>query len=164
MKTLILIRHAKSDWSTAGQNDYDRPLNARGKTDAPNMGKRLIQHQLRPDLIVSSPALRAGTTAQLIARSISYPVNAITFDKGLYLCDIPYFETVIFGIDNTINTLAIVSHNNGLTDFVNSINNFKTENVPTCGIVAFDIHTDRWEDFPSAPKNLRFFEYPKMFK
>ncbi len=164
MKTLILIRHAKSDWNIAGQNDFDRPLNSRGKNDAPAMGKRLMYHKLVPQLILSSPAIRAGTTAQLIAKSINYPVANIQFDKGLYLCDAGYYDTAIFGVNNKIDTLAIVSHNNGLTDYVNSLNNFRTENVPTCGMVVFDIQTNRWEDFPSAAKQLRFFEFPKMFK
>ncbi len=163
MKLLLLIRHAKSSWDNASLSDFDRPLNARGIKDADEMVLRLKQKISSIDAFISSPAQRARTTAEKFITSFGADKSAILFDQGLYLSSESYFDKCISNIDNKFTTVAIFSHNPGITDFVNSLNTaVKTDNVPTCGIFAVKAATDNWKSFANATKDFLFYDYPKL--
>ncbi len=160
MKTLLIIRHAKSDQRFFG-NDFERPLNERGKADAPVMAKRLFDKKITIDAFISSPAKRAKKTAELFCTAYGRLTNEITFVTPLYHAPSEVFYEVIQHIDNSINTAAIFSHNPGITDFVNSLTNARIDNMPTCGIFAIQAPISEWTDFTKAEKEFLFFDYPK---
>ncbi len=161
MKTLILTRHAKSEWSHLLQKDYDRELNERGLGDAPMMGLRLSKRAQTVDLMVASTARRAAQTALLIADAIQYMQEDILWFDKLYHAQPAVIQDVIEEIEDRFNTILIVCHNNGITDFANSLAGTLTDNIPTCGMMAFTIETDSWSTFAMAKKNLLFYDYPK---
>jgi phosphohistidine phosphatase len=161
MKTVILIRHAKSDWSEAGLPDIDRPLNERGKRDAPVMAHRLLDKKIKIDAFISSPAKRAAKTAKIIAGEYGKKKDKIIFKDKLYLAEPATFFEVIEEADDDAETIAIFSHNNGLTDFANLLTDTRVDNIPTCGIFAVKAECDRWKDFQNAEKTFWFFDFPK---
>lgn len=161
MKTLLLIRHAKSDQSFFG-NDFERPLNERGKADAPIMAQRLIDKKITIDAFVSSPAKRAKKTAELFCSTFNKNTNDIFFLSKLYHAAPEIFYEVAAGLDDDHNTVAIFSHNPGITYFINEI--IKTDtfySMPTCAIFAVKVHTEKWVNFSSAKKECLFFDFPK---
>ena len=163
MKTLYVIRHAKSSWEDTSQADFDRGLNDRGKRDAPRMGKRLKEMEVSPDLLLSSPAKRAFSTAKRIAEVLSYPKKHIKTDHQLYHADEDRMLSVINAIADKHETVFLFGHNPGLTDFVNTIieTEVNIDNVPTCGIVAVKFRVDSWKDVSWATGKFLFFDYPK---
>lgn len=163
MKTLYIIRHAKSSWEDTELSDFERPLNERGKRDAPRMGKRLKEKDFVPDLILSSPAKRAFSTAKRIAKILEYDKSKIKTDRLLYHADDEMLLSVIQHIKDKSDTVMIVGHNPGLTDFVNSFmeEGMDIDNVPTCGIVAFEIPVDSWKELKWGIGKFLFFDYPK---
>ena len=159
MKSLLVVRHAKSSWESEAQRDFDRPLNDRGRRDAPMMADRLIARGIIPDLLVSSPAVRAKTTAELFASR--FGVTNIFFKPELYHAPSPIFYQVVGGLDDIAATAAIFSHNPGITDFVSELTSVRVDNMPTCGIFAVRAPVDRWAEFRAAVKEFWFFDYPK---
>lgn len=163
MKTLYVIRHAKSSWDDHALPDFDRPLNERGKRDAPAMGKRLKEKSVHPSLMYSSPAKRALSTAKRIADVLGYERDKIKTDRRLYHADSEMIFSVLKELKNRHDTVLIFGHNPGLTDFVNAMQNEKMfiDNVPTCGIVAFSIAIEDWSDLRTKSGTMLFFDYPK---
>jgi phosphohistidine phosphatase len=163
VKRLYVIRHAKSSWDGSNVDDFERPLNARGKRDAPRMGKRLKEKNVYPDLMLSSPAKRALGTSKRIAKAIKYPKDAIKVDRRLYHADEETMMSVIHELDDKSSTVMIFSHNPGLTDFVNSLMTeaLDIDNVPTCGIVGFQFQAEEWKQINWGTGQMLFFDYPK---
>ena len=161
MKTLTIVRHAKSSWNNPGLSDHERPLNQRGERDAPDMGKRLKAHGIRPSLIVSSPANRAWTTARIIATEIGYPIEFLQREKGLYHASVDQILDVIASQDEGFNNLMIVGHNPGLTDFANFLSPGLTNNLPTAGVVTVEIDRDDWILYGRPETRLLVHDYPK---
>lgn len=161
MKTLFVIRHAKSSWDDPSLAGFDRPLNKRGRKDAPDMGKRLRKKNVVPDLMVSSPAERAITTCYHIAREIGYPEHKITTDKNLYHAEDTQLLSIIQALDNQHNTVCIFGHNPGLTDFVNLLANAGIDNIPTCGVVCCSLAVQSWQEASAGNATVTFFDYPK---
>jgi len=161
MKSITLLRHAKSSWNTGGLADRDRPLNKRGERDAPIMGKRISAHDIRPSLIVSSPAVRAWTTAKIIAGAINYPREFLQRDDRLYGASVATIIDVIADQDAGFNHIMIVGHNPGLTQFSNYLVADITPNVPTCGVVSFLIESNDWNLRGQPDATLALFDYPK---
>ena len=161
MKTLTLVRHAKSSWSDTHLSDRDRPLNKRGKRDAPVMGKRIVEHGIRPSLIISSPAKRAWSTAKLIAAEISYPIEFLQREDGLYHASLDEFLGVIVAQDNRFNNIMIVGHNPGMTEFANFLSPGLTNNLPTAGVVSVQIDQDDWNLYEQPRTELLVHDYPK---
>jgi phosphohistidine phosphatase len=161
MKSLFVIRHAKSSWDPAILNDFDRPLNERGKKDVPEMAKRLIQKKMQIDLFVASPAKRAKKTAVLFALEFGKKESEILFIPDLYHAHVQVFIDVVTGLDNKYNSAAIFSHNPGITTFVNMFTSVQLDNMPTCGVFGITIDTSNWREFPSVKKEFLFFDYPK---
>lgn len=158
MKTLFLIRHAKSDWPI-NMSDFDRPLNERGKKNAPKMANFLKNLGVRIDSFVTSPAKRALTTCKYFAEV--FENENITKVEKLYDASSSDFLEVIENLSNEIENVAIFSHNNGITYFANSLTNENIEHMPTCSVVAFKISAESWKDFKNAEKNFLFFHTPK---
>lgn len=163
MKTLYLMRHAKSSWSTPGLNDSQRPLNDRGKKAAPFMGKILKKMNEMPELIVTSSAKRACSTAKRIAEKLSYPLKKILNEEKLYMAGRDEFLSVIAQTGNNINKLMLISHNPGITDFANSVSGENIENIPTAGIVRIDFDVNSWDNIKETKGKFIFFEYPKKY-
>lgn len=162
MKTIYIIRHAKSSWGDVSVPDFDRSLNERGQKDAPEMAKRLLAKKIKIDAFVSSPARRAKKTCKLFC--IEYdadPGKAIYVDK-LYEASVHTFYEVIRALNDKYKHVAIFSHNPGITDFVNTLcSDIKIDNMPTCSIFAVEIPIDTWDKFNGAEKRFLFFDYPK---
>lgn len=161
MKTLLLVRHAKSDWSTPSSSDFDRPLNDRGKRDAPAMVKRLRDKDIRIDAFVSSPAKRAKKTASVFAKEYKEAKEDVIFIESLYGAGEETFREVISQLDDKFDSVAIFSHNPGITDFANTLTDTRIDNIPTCGIFAIKIKAKRWADFERSEKEFWFVDYPK---
>lgn len=161
MKKLLLIRHAKSDWNDPSQKDFDRPINERGKRDAPLMAHRLLDKKISVDAFISSPAKRARKTAEIFVNEFNRKKEEIIFSESLYLAVADVFFDVISKTPNEFISIAVFSHNPGITDFANLITNARIDNIPTCGIFAMKIKTDSWRDFKNAKKEFWFFDYPK---
>lgn len=164
MKTLILVRHAKSDWGQAGLDDFDRPLNERGKKDVPVMAKRLKNKSVVIDAIITSPAKRAAKTAKVFAEELDIKKGDIFFKDELYLPEAELFFSVIENVDDDLSNIAIFSHNNGITDFANLLTDVRIDNIPTCGVFAVKIHSNNWKEFRTAKKDFWFFDYPKLIQ
>ena len=163
-KTLVIIRHAKSDWADASLSDRERPLNGRGEKDAPAAGKRLKARELFPDLIICSDAKRTKQTARRIADVLDYPHKQIMKTADLYLAPVENIQEVIQSAEDEVDTLFLIGHNPGLTEFVNGLTPaFRTDNIPTCGVVGIRVDVSRWKDFEQATKEVFLFEYPKQF-
>ena len=162
MKNLYLLRHAKSSWDNPGLSDKDRPLNKRGLRDAPEMGQRFAARGETLDLVFSSPAKRARTTAELFCDACDYPPDGIVIEDGLYFLGRGAIEEVIENQSDRVNSLMLVFHNPDITHFCNSISDyFRIDNIPTCGLVKWDCDIDRWIDWSRETTQFGYFDYPK---
>ena len=161
MKTLYLVRHAKSSWDFPELADIDRPLNSRGAKNAPQMGKRLRQKGIKPDLLLSSPANRAITTALEIAKEIGYPIEAVMRSRDVYHADERELLRIVRQQDNKHSSLMLFGHNPGFTWFANFLTGEHIDNIPTAGIVAITLDCDSWQDANNKLGKLDFFDYPK---
>jgi phosphohistidine phosphatase len=141
--------------------DFERPLNDRGNKDAPIMAKRMLKSDIDIDLFVSSPARRAITTAEYFAEAYDKKHKYIIKIPALYEASVATFYKEIAKLDDTAKTVAIFSHNPGITDFANTLTNQRIDNIPTCGIFALKIPIKKWSDFEPVEKEFWFFDYPK---
>ncbi len=163
MKTIYLVRHAKSSWKEMGMKDEERPLNHRGKHDAPFMGKLLRKMKVNPDLIVSSPAKRALTTAKIFAEELDYPEKEIQVEQSVYLADESELYSLIEELDDELESVMIFGHNPGHTYFLNKISEEAIDNMPTCSIASVEFDVDKWNMIKKTKGQLKFFEYPKKY-
>jgi phosphohistidine phosphatase len=161
MKTLVLVRHAKSSWKDATLADRDRPLNRRGNRDALKMGDQLADLVGAPDLIVSSPATRALATARIVADVVGYPVDGIREDERIYEASPAEILEVVRELDDERDRVFLFGHNPGLTDLVNELSEPAIDSVPTCGVVEFRLTADRWADVSRATVRRAAFITPK---
>jgi phosphohistidine phosphatase len=161
MKSLTIVRHAKSSWKDRGLSDRERPLNKRGNRDAPIMGQRLAAAGIRPSQIISSPAVRAWTTARIFAKELGYPTEFLQREDGLYLASLDNLLDVIATQDSGFNNLMLFGHNPGLTDLVNYLVPGLTNNLPTAGVVSVELDCDDWMLYDKPPVQLILHDYPK---
>ncbi|MBL0180956.1 MAG: histidine phosphatase family protein [Chitinophagaceae bacterium] len=161
MKQLFIIRHAKSDQGFWG-NDFERPLNDRGRSDALVMAKRLKDRQVNIDAWISSPAKRAKKTAEIFTETFKVVAGEIVFVSALYHASPEVFYDVISSLPDELNNIVVVSHNPGITYFVNSlVEDIKIDNMPTSGLFAIKTNISRWHEFNHSKKDFLFFDYPK---
>ena len=141
--------------------DFDRPLNKRGKRDAPEMGRRLASRGLCPDSIVSSPAKRAIKTAQAIARVIGFPEDKIQADERIYHASVAELINVIRGMEDGNEHAFVFGHNPGFTDLAVQLTLQSIDNIPTCGVfdMAFDLPS--WTEVWEGTGRFLSFDYPK---
>lgn len=162
MKSLLLVRHAKSSWDF-NVDDFDRPLNSRGTRDAPEMAERLIGKNIMIDCFISSPAKRAITTATYFAKAFDKKPKHIITIPSLYEPTLQAFSTAVISLDDACNAAALFSHNPGITYFANSLTSTRIDDMPTCAVFAVTAEIKRWDEFASAEKRFWFFDYPKAF-
>ncbi len=161
LKTLLLIRHAKSSWDNLSLSDFERPLNGRGKADAPEMAKRIKEKKIKIDLFVSSPAKRAKKTAKIFMEVYDADKKNLLLIPSLYEASVQNFYNAIDLIDDKYDTIAVFSHNPGITEFANSLTEYQVDNIPTCGAFAVSIKIKKWSEFKNADKELLFLDFPK---
>lgn len=160
MKKVYLIRHAKSSWEEPWSNDHDRPLAPRGLRDAPKMGKRLKLKGIIPDKIISSTALRAKETAELIAEELKFPVKKIDFDSRLYHASASTYLHFIRQQDDKIDCLFVIGHNPGMNELIHHLG-IDLDNLPTAGICGFESKENSWSDFKPKKTKMIYLDYPK---
>lgn len=160
-RQLTLLRHAKSSWDDAGLKDRERPLNERGEHDAPLMGRRLHARGARPTLFLTSPAVRARRTAQIIAREIGYPQEFLQREDDLYLASPDEVVAVIARQDSSFRDLIVCGHNPGLTELANRLTGAAIDNLPTTGVVVVALELKSWADLEGAQGDLLLFDYPR---
>jgi phosphohistidine phosphatase len=161
MKTLYLMRHAKSSWNFDDLSDQERPLNGRGRDDAPAMGQALAARNIRLDLLVSSPAVRALSTATLLAKEIEYPHDRIQVIEGIYGAEVPDLLGIVRQLPDEAEQVLLVGHNNTLTDFVNLLSPNQMPELPTAAIVCLKFNTAHWAELDRANAEFYFYDYPK---
>ena len=162
MKFLYLLRHAKSSWAENGLSDRQRPLAERGLRDAPMMGERFSARGEHLEQIISSPALRAHTTARLFAEAGGFPPADVVVEDDLYFLGSGSIENVILSQDDQLQSIMLVFHNPDITHFVNSIDyEVSIDNVPTSGLIKLSCDIVHWQDWSSANTIFEYFDYPK---
>jgi len=161
-KILFLVRHAKSSWDDPSLSDFERPLNERGKKDAPEMAKRLHGKKIRIDAFVSSPAKRARQTCKYFTKEFDPKKKNTVQEPRLYEAGEESFYEVIEGFKNKWDSVAIFSHNPGITSFANSLTETHVDDMPTCSVFALKVDAEKWADFRTARKEFLFFDYPKI--
>jgi phosphohistidine phosphatase len=149
MKTLALVRHAKSSWDHADLDDHDRPLNDRGRTDAPRMAARLAATDFVPAVILSSTAVRAASTAQAFADALGVPVE---HDARLY--GVAPAELLRIVDERDVDSILVVAHDPGLSSLAQHFSGFPDgdaiPHMPTCAVAVFDFDVDAWADVRDA--------------
>jgi phosphohistidine phosphatase len=149
MKTLLVARHAKSSWADPGMSDHDRPLNERGKEDAPRMGRFLKDQGLVPDLIISSTAKRARKTASKVAKACGYP-GEVELAGSLYLGHPSDYLQVLQQLDDEYPCVMVVGHNPGLEACVEDLTG-EYAKMPTGAVAQVALEIDRWSDLATPP-------------
>jgi phosphohistidine phosphatase len=162
-KNLFLIRHAKSSWEYPELRDHDRPLNKRGKRDAPLMAKVLKKEKIKPDLILSSSAVRAFEFAKVIADELGYKKNKIEVREELYMASENDLLKTVKSISDSCEIVFLVGHNPEITNFANSLSDYKTENIPTSGIFIIGFEIEKWSEVDFGKGKFIAFEYPKKY-
>ena len=160
-KELILVRHAKSSWDDPYLDDNDRPLNERGLRNAPKMGKRLQGWGIRPGAWISSTALRAITTAEILAEQVGFPHDQIQLSRDLYHASATELQEFICGLDDQFGTAILFGHNPGMTSLVANLDGLPIDNLPTCGVVHLQFNENIWSAVSSAPPARAYFDFPK---
>ena len=164
MKTIYIVRHAKSSWDFPHLSDRERPLLQKGKKRTLLINKYLTKNKIAVDLIISSNAVRAYETAKLIARAIGYPSESIRIDRMVYHTNTDRLYEQFFELPNDINSAMIVGHNPTFTDFANNFLSKKLDWLPTSGVVCINFETDKWEDISISKYKPVFVIYPRMLK
>jgi phosphohistidine phosphatase len=161
IKTLILVRHAKSSWSEPGLADRLRPLNTRGERDVRMMGRRLAERGIEVERMISSPATRALATAEVIAEELGFPWEEVVADERLYGADAQDMLEVIRALSDDLQRAMLFGHNPGLTDLVDVLSPQWIENVPTCGVVQLTFDATTWKAVGEDDAVEMSFDYPK---
>jgi len=162
VRQLIVVRHAKSDWSLPGQDDWDRPLNARGQRDAPEMARRLKSRKIRPDRILTSPAVRALATATIMARELRVTASLLQPEERLYLAGPADLLAVLRELGGSAKQLMVFGHNPGITEFANKLSAGETiDNMPTCAVFTALFDIKEWRALDWGQGADAQFDYPK---
>ena len=156
-KKLYLLRHAKSSWKDFSISDFDRPLNKRGKRDAPLMAEQMARKGIHPDVIFSSPAKRAKSTAQHFSEKLQ---TNIIYNSAIYEASTSTLKEIIKEAFKHHDEIMLVGHNPALTLLSNSLSSHQIDNIPTAGIVGFELNI---ESIETAKTTMLFFEYPKKY-
>jgi phosphohistidine phosphatase len=162
MKQLFLIRHGKSCWDDETLNDFDRPLNKRGLRNTPFMADVLKNDQITPDLIISSGANRALSTAKIMAVRIGFDKEKIVVNNNIYDATKDDLIDVIRNIDDNVNTLFLVGHNPSLNEFANYFVDFE-DNIATCSVLGIGFDANSWNDIKECESKQIFYDYPRRY-
>jgi phosphohistidine phosphatase len=162
MKTLYIVRHAKSSWGSMDISDFDRSLNSRGKEDVPFMGIKLKELKVQPDYVISSPAKRAITTAKGLSEGLGFPITRIDEHANTYESSAEEMLKSIRSISDDVKELMIVGHNPSVSYLVSYLTDEYLTKYSTCGCYAVELDITSWEDISKGKK--KFWVYPKYFK
>lgn len=163
MKTIYLVRHAKSSWQYDDIDDYDRPLKGRGIRDAHMISQWLLDELDGPQMLMSSPATRALHTAMIFARTLNFPFGEIQVDDRLYLATSETLLDIIQALPDDLDSVMFFGHNPTITNFVNRSVDQRIDNVPTSGVVCLRFEEETWKDVSDSGE-LLYFDYPKKRK
>lgn len=161
MKTLYLLRHAKSSWDDPDLKDFERPLAERGIRDLPIMAQRFKARNGRVGCVICSPAVRAKTTAKMFAKELGFPSEEIGSNPELYFAGSNMFLKAASLVDDQCETAMLVGHNPAITEFVNEMAGSDIDNIPTCGLVELSLPIDSWSVIQFSSAELVEFDYPK---
>lgn len=161
MKTLYLVRHAKSSWNYPELSDDQRPLLEKGKKRTKKVIDYLIRKEVKVDYIISSHAVRALDTAKIIAHALNYPQSEIKVEKQIYHANADKLFDQFYDAPEDCDSLMLVGHNPTFTSFANYFLDDKIDWLPTSGIVSISFDTDKWEDVINASRSTNFVIYPK---
>lgn len=160
MKRIHIIRHAKSDWAKEELKDFDRPLNDRGKRNAPMMAKRLLSREARPDFVVCSPARRTRETCQYFLMEFPLAETKITYEESIYEASLSALLNAIEKIPSTSNEAFFIGHNYGVSQLVEYLTEEQVA-MPTCAIASIDLYIDDWNQITANCGKLIHYDYPK---
>lgn len=160
MKQIVLLRHAKSSWDDYSLRDHDRPLGPRGWRDMPRMVKRLKTKAIYPDRILSSTALRAKQTAEILLKELELEESLLVFSENLYHASAPTILNEIKKQPDFIKTLFLVGHNPGFNDFIELLGG-AIHNLPTSGQYGFKVDINSWQELSIETAETWFIDYPK---
>lgn len=164
MKTLYLVRHAKSSRDHPGLDDADRPLMKKGIERSHRIIGFLKERKVYPGLIISSPATRAIETARLFAGGLGYPLQRILTDQKIYDGHYDHLLDIIYSTPDDIHSLMLFGHNPTITNLANLFLHPGIDDMPTATVAAIEFDTLRWEDVPNANSRQLFIVSPKMLK
>ena len=159
MKTLYILRHAKSCWADASLSDFERPLNERGIKTAPFMGKLMAEKNFQPDLILSSPAARAKQTAMMVKKAGRMQAE-ILYDERIYEASPLRLMEIVTEIDNSVESVLLVGHNPGFEGLVKFLTS-EFQSMPTAALAVVDLKIEDWESVHPECCNLRALIRPK---
>lgn len=160
-KTLYLVRHAKSSWDEPSLGDRDRPLSKRGRRNSPDMGRRMAAQGHVPELIISSPANRALTTARNIAAELDIDADDIVIDDNLYFTGSRGMIGALERVDDGYSSVMLVGHNPAMTDLMNRLSDGYTPNMVTCAVAIIGFDMESWGLVQSTEGKLLGYDYPK---
>lgn len=163
MKVVYFVRHAKSSWADPSLKDFDRPLNKRGLRDAPFMGKLMNAKENKPDALISSPALRAKTTAYYFAEALGIEERQVELKPDIYEAFTEALLRIVQNLPATYDTVVLFGHNPALTSLANSFSDSPIANIPTCGVFKVEATVDNWKAFNETTGRLTAFHYPKQY-
>ncbi|MFP4556357.1 MAG: SixA phosphatase family protein [Bacteroidales bacterium] len=163
-RTLFILRHAKSSWDDASKTDFDRPLNNRGVKDADIMATALADKLINIDLILSSTANRAASTARIFAHALNLPEGKLKFDDSIYSAHEGDIENIVHDLPDELTQVMIVGHNPTLTYYANHYYPEHISNLPTSGIVKLEFNANSWKEISKKNRASCFFDYPKNHK
>lgn len=162
MKTVYLLRHAHSDWPEHISRDVERPLSERGLRDVPKLAERLVERGMAPDLILSSPALRARHTAELIASGLGRDPLTVRFDQQIYLAGSERLLQLLRPLDDALESVMLVAHNPAVTDLSNELcHSDRVDHIPACGLIVLALPVVRWRDIENASARLIHHDFPE---
>ncbi len=164
MKTLYLLRHAKSSWDDPDLRDFERPLAERGINDVPVMAKRFQERGREVACMICSPAVRTKTTAKMLASLVGFPTDEIGSNPELYFAGSSMFLKAASLLDDDYDSAMLVGHNPAITEFVNQMINGNIDNIPTCGLVELCLPVNNWSDTEFGTAELIDFNYPKKMQ
>jgi len=163
MKRLYLVRHAKSSWANGQQADFDRPLNSRGKKDAPEMGKHLrMRRAVSVDLVLCSTAKRAKATAKRLLKEIQYPIEQVVWKEMIYSGNATDLLILISNVEDHFKSVMVIGHNPDMTDLVNFLSREEIGDMPTCGVFGLAFEVDTWSAIKSERGLKLFYDVPKQ--
>lgn len=154
MKTLYLLRHAKSSWDDPALKDFDRPLNKRGLKAAPKLGAYMLKEKLRPDVVLSSPALRAKQTTTMVCEAAGLS-GLINFDERIYEASVQRLFEIVAGFDKGISTAMMVGHNPGFEELLAALTG-ESQRMPTAAFACINLKIEKWSDVTGGCGKLKW--------
>lgn len=162
MKTIYLVRHAKSSWTSTSIDDHDRPLLEIGKKRTKKIIDYLIKKKVSPDLLITSSALRCRETAGYIARGLNYPISEIQVNKEIYQANVVSLFNIFFDLSDQYKSIIIVGHDPSLTNFINQFTSSPIDYLPTSGVVCIEFETDKWDFIHNSAYEIKYMVFPKQ--